>query len=133
MEKVAEWLERLTAVREIIGSRRTFGTRVWMLVHCSTSSKWIPGGNTWEMEMARKGTGPPNLTMPSTLDKFLSNRHPQTTESYIELTFTCLLPKYCQLEPICSTTQTIDLPHGSVSSAIRQLKDYYSIRRFYCD
>jgi len=30
-----------------------------MLAHCSASSNWVPGGNTGETKVGRKGTGHP--------------------------------------------------------------------------
>ena len=30
-----------------------------MLAHCSPSSKWVPGGNTGEINAVKKGTGHP--------------------------------------------------------------------------
>ena len=31
-----------------------------MLAHYSPKSEWVPGGNTGEIKVARKGTGNPN-------------------------------------------------------------------------
>ena len=48
---------------------------VWMLAHCSPSSKWAPGGNTGEVKGGEERNWPPYLTMPEPQDKCPSNRH----------------------------------------------------------
>ena len=30
-----------------------------MLAHCSPNREWVPGGNTGEIKVARRGTGDP--------------------------------------------------------------------------
>ena len=57
-------------------------------IHCPPSSKWGPGGNTWEIKTARKGSGHPTSTRWWSRTGILSNRHSATYWSYMELTFT---------------------------------------------
>ena len=45
-------------VRKVYGSSPTRCPGC-MLAHCSSSSKWVPGGDTGEIKAARKGTGHP--------------------------------------------------------------------------
>ena len=49
--------------------------KVGVLAHCSTSSKWVPGGNTGEVKGGEERNWPPYLTMPAAQDKCLSNGH----------------------------------------------------------
>ena len=42
---------------------------VGMLAHCPPSSKWVPGGNTGEVEGGEERNWPSHLTMPAAQDK----------------------------------------------------------------
>ena len=48
---------------------------VGILAHCSPSSKWVPGGNTGEVNGGEERNWPPYLTMPAAEDKCPSNGH----------------------------------------------------------
>ena len=52
-----------STVGNVDGSRETLGTKVRILTHCPSSSKWVPGGNIGELEVVRKGTGHPYINM----------------------------------------------------------------------
>ena len=67
--RVAKWLERLTAERNIDGPRLNPRIIVRTLAHCPPSSKWVPGGNPGEVKGGEERNRPPYLTMPAAQDK----------------------------------------------------------------
>ena len=56
---MTEWLERLTPVQKINGFEKSSPKMIGMLAHCPLSSKWVPGGNTVELEAAKSGPSYP--------------------------------------------------------------------------
>ena len=68
-------------------------TNSWKLTHCPPRSRWGPGGNTGEINAARKGTGHPTSQCRWPRISVLSNRHSPTYGSYMGLTFTFNMKK----------------------------------------